>query len=183
MKRNLFLSLIVLTILCGCDKKKECRYGMIYDSVSEECECQNLSLADIPELSHDNYNSISVINKNFSFLVKQDSDYPFYSHEGDTMKVFGWIWEKHPVASDKSSYVLIDQPAVPVGSSCNALNIVDLERFWGAFNEDEKCYVKGILEFPELLETRDITSGEQICHNVKYVIRIIEIKNSNSNEL
>ena len=178
MKEFMLFMFLLLITFCGCVKQKECSYGMTYNAATKDCDCINYAPEEIPELSQNEYNSIGVVNKNFLYLVKKDSDYPYYSHEGDTILVYGWVWEVHPVASDEKVYDLIDQPSVPVGSSCETLPLINLENFLGTFDGNEKCFVKGILEFPfSVMKGEKIVSDEQICHSVKYSIRVIEINN------
>lgn len=178
MKEYMFFMILLLITFFGCAKQKECRYGKTYNPATKDCECTNYTLEDIPELSTNEYNSIGVVNKNFLYLVKRDEDYPYYSHEGDTILVYGWVFEAYQVASDWNGYYLIDQPLVPVGSSCETLPLNNLEHYLGTFNGEEKCFVKGILEFPEsAINERSMASDEQTCHSVNYLIRVFEISN------
>jgi hypothetical protein len=165
----------VVAIVCfGCTKAKVCHYGTAYNEATKDCECINYTQDDIPELLPDEYNSVGVVNKNFHYLVKEDWEYPYYSHEGDTILVYGWVWEAHPVASNEIIYVLIDQPSVPIGSSSHALQVVDLEQFIGICSIEEKCFVKGVLEFPRLQKDDD---KDTQCHSVGYAIRVFDIHN------
>lgn len=174
MKRIRFIvCFVVAVVFLGCAKTKVCHYGTTYSEDTKDCECLNNAQEDIPELLQDEYNSIGVVNKNFIYLVKEDSEYPYYSHEGDTILVYGWVWEAHPVASDEKHYCLIEQPSVPVGSSCGTLQVVDLEQYIGTFDLEEKCFVKGVLEFICSQEVDD----DEHCHSVDYAIRVFDVHN------
>lgn len=177
--KKLMLYMILFSItLVGCIKQKDCHYGMTYNLTTKDCECINYAPEEIPELSQNEYNSIGVVNKNFHYLVKKDADYPFYSHEGDTIHVYGWVFEANPTASEEKGYYLIDQPSVPIGSSCEALPLHNLEQYFGTFDGEEKCFVKGILEFPKsATDGGSIGADEQICHSVNYSVRVFEINN------
>ena len=50
---------------------------------------QYLNSAEAPALKHNDYNSILAINQNFYYASVDNRDYPYYSHEGDTLMFYG----------------------------------------------------------------------------------------------
>jgi hypothetical protein len=53
------------------------------------------------------------------------------------------------------------------------LQVVDLEQYIGTFDLEEKCFVKGVLEFICSQEVDD----DEHCHSVDYAIRVFDVHN------
>lgn len=48
-----------------------------------------LDIDNVPALKHDNYNTVLAVNQNFYYASVDNKDYPYYSHEGDTIMFYG----------------------------------------------------------------------------------------------
>lgn len=92
MKKMVLLVISAVTIasFTSC-KDKSCYYDdQEYNSKTKQCECvQYLNSAEAPALKHNDYNSILAINQNFYYASVDNQDYPYYSHEGDTLMFYG----------------------------------------------------------------------------------------------
>ena len=87
---RLFLITAVIAPLVSCKDKSCYYYEQEYNSKTKQCECvQYLNSADAPALKHNDYNSILAINQNFYYASVDNRDYPYYSHEGDTIMFYG----------------------------------------------------------------------------------------------
>lgn len=86
MKKYLLVMALALFVLSGCHKNSGCQ--------------QPFTQEEIPELTIDGYNTCEAIIRNYTYMVCDGEliDYPYWSHEGDTIKVYGyihkaqWIW-------------------------------------------------------------------------------------------
>lgn len=87
---RLFLITAVIAPLVSCKDKSCYYYEQEYNSKTKQCECvQYLNSVDAPALKHNDYNSILAINQNFYYASVDNRDYPYYSHEGDTLMFYG----------------------------------------------------------------------------------------------
>lgn len=158
-------------LVYGCNRQKECRIGMVYNSQTEDCDCFNRSVSEIPELSSDDYNSVLVLRWNFDYNVKSYTDYPYYSHQGDTIKVYGWFWEDIDT-------ILYGDTAPWIGVDCPRLKLSSIQDFAGLFDKKDTCFLTGILEYPNHLDKKAFTEPIEECFLMDdYMLRVVEIHN------
>jgi hypothetical protein len=174
MKNKVTRSVFILLLLLGtgCNRIKDCGYSesthMVYNEQTKECECTNWDYSDICPLSETQYNSISLVRKNFDYYVKSVSEYPYFAHKGDTILVWGFI-----VGNDV--YHLYESPVIPIGG--DGIPCLDITGFNLSNNVDayDTVYVTGVLEFPTLSNEKIKRKQSDQCFLVDYVLRIIEI--------
>ena len=127
MKKNLYFTFMVVFALTGCIKDNACK--------------QPHSQEEIPELNTEGYNTCETIVENFTFLIcdGQHGSFPYWSHEGDTIKVCGYIHKEHWQFGGSPLPLYDGNP------ESQDLDIV------GVLPEtpdvSKKCYVEGLLYF------------------------------------
>ena len=184
------VTISVLILLQGCTKKKECRYGnMAYDNQTRKCECVQANTSASPSsLSNMDYNSCEKVQQSFFYLSIDNSDYPYYSHAGDTLKFCGYVkhsYGKPLMYSEDSTFcqfTMIDDYATAmdtlnynggfffIESKVDKMVDVDLSR---------KCYVTGVLAFgPTSAKIPWVSMAEPgTCHSADLLFNVIDIHN------
>jgi len=144
----LVIGTIIPLAFASCKEKDHdisCQYDMSYNPTTEQCECiQRLNSAEAPALMHDDYNTCIAVSQNFYYASLGNQDYPYYSHEGDTILCCGYAghiyyaeggawaqFEFHDDSLPQNGYIWIE-------SESAKLNSVDLS---------QKCFIKGTLSF------------------------------------
>lgn len=129
MKKYLLVMVLVLFVLYGCHKNSGCQ--------------QPFTPEEIPELTADGYNTCEAIYKNYTYLIcGSEANYPYWSHEGDTIKVCGYIYKGW---NGNHLVPLFDSPDNQIGQ--HYLYIDMAGTFSDDFDISRKCYVKGMLYF------------------------------------
>ena len=87
---GLFILASIAVVLVSC-KEKSCGYAqMEYNPGTKQCDCiQFLDSENAPELKKNDYNSVLAVNQNFYYASVENKDYPYHSHEGDTIMFYG----------------------------------------------------------------------------------------------
>ena len=133
MKKILLAMALTLLVLPGCDKIGGCQ--------------QPFSQEEIPELTLEGYNTCEAVVKNYKYLIcdGQLGNYPFWSHEGDTIKVCGYFYE----GWDGGNLLpLYDCPDNQIGQLCLYIGLAGI--LPDGFVTSKKCYIEGVLCFNPL---------------------------------
>lgn len=181
---GLFILASIAVVLVSC-KEKSCRYAdMEYNTVTKQCDCiQYLDSGNAPKLKKDDYNSVLAVNQNFYYAsVDHITDYPYYSHEGDTIMFYGNV-DRMDFSYPDSTWVrltIADASGFSgVGSRLYAecmrpqLEEVDLLN---------RCYLTGVLTFDGSHEHVDIPISDpeadmSPCASRGFMFDIIDIHN------
>ncbi len=142
MKAKLFFFFVIcLTVIvtAGCGKSGNCSK---YNQVEK------------PELIKDDYNTCKAVNLNFTFAVRNKTEYPYWSCEGDTLWVHGYLrllgqmvfrdenywnvqlFDEADTTSVSNSLPYFVNAGIPV--EMIEMDTVDLSC---------RCYLKGVLTF------------------------------------
>ena len=133
------LSVLVLSFIVGCNKLGNCK---------------KYNQGEKPVLLKDDYNTCKTITRNFTYAVRNKSEYPYWSSEGDTLWVYGYmkplgqmefrdesywnirLFDEADAASmnDYSSYFI--NAGIPI-------EMVEMD----TVNLSCRCYLKGLLTF------------------------------------
>ena len=133
MKR-LFLLILVATfcLLTGCKK---------------QCE-QPYKSKEIPKLKQNDYNSCEAVCKNYTYLIcGSEASYPYWSHKGDTIMVYGYIFDgwggnrsHFPLSNSTISHDIL----LYINAYDSPVQLPE------EFDMSKKCYIKGRLDFHPL---------------------------------
>ena len=157
--RSIVILLIAIDLIfTSCNKKHDCQYDdMTYNKNDKRCECiQPYASSEIPALSNSEYNTCETVVRNFIYFSVDNSDYPYYSHAGDTINFCGYMkhsYGKPLMYSEDSTYcqfTMIDDFATAMDvSNYNGGAFFVESRISLMENVDitKKCYVKGRLSF------------------------------------
>lgn len=133
MKKLLLAMALALFVLSGCDKTRACQ--------------QPFSQEEIPELTTEGYNTCEAVVKNYRYLIcdGQLGSFPYWSHDGDTIKVCGYFYEGWDGGNLCRLY---DCPDNQIGQLY--LNICLGGTPPDGFDISGKCYIEGKLHFNPL---------------------------------
>ena len=94
MEKCIFIAIFAMFFFMGCGKTEGCK--------------QPFSQDEIPELQLEGYNTCEAIYKNYTYLVCDGllESHPYWEHEGDTIKVCGYLYERW--GEDRSLLPLVD---------------------------------------------------------------------------
>ena len=182
MKRILLLvvTITMVVVFVSCKDKDHdvsCQYDMTYNPSTEQCECiQKWNHADAPSLLLDDYNTCIAVVQNFYYASVGNIDYPYYSHEGDTLLCCGYVssihyteggaWIQFQLHDDS----LAQNGHVWVESDSAKFHSVDVSK---------KCFVKGTLSFGTNT-SHFIWIGSpdpSLCYSPEILLNLTEIKN------
>ena len=183
MKTKILTSVLVASffvIFASC-KDKSCSFeDMEYDSSTKQCECIHAPNLTPPKLLTNGYNTCSDIIDFFYGEVKDNKEYPYFSHEGDTLMVCGWLCN---FESDRDSLNILmkiqDKPynGGTIAES-NTLNI-HVEKNQLDSIENGQYYVRGVLTFTPLDIDYPIASpspySSTFCYAPYFAIKALEI--------
>jgi len=128
MNKSLLVITLAISVLTSCHKNSGCTYPFAQE--------------EIPELTTDGYNTCEAIVRNFTYRCNDFRDYPYWSCEGDTIKVCGYIHKKH--------FGIVNSP-LPLydGESDNHDLFIHYVsgQLPDTIDYTKKCYVEGILFF------------------------------------
>ncbi len=136
MKKILLATIVITCFMIGCKKY--------------QCE-QPYQSNEIPVLKTNNYNSCKAVCMNYKYLIcGSEASFPYWSHEGDTIMVCGYIYEDWD--GDRHLFPIVDSPnnanerefllhINSIGSSVQLPEEVDVSK---------KCYIRGRLAFDPL---------------------------------
>ncbi len=193
MKR-LFLLLSAVFIFISCQKDHQCDIDQEYNTKTKECDCvQSFPESERPVLKTDDYNSWYAVRKHFTYSVRYKylETYPFYSHEGDTLLLSGWM-DHTPldkrVYSIDSSWVQILLLDDSLSAAANINYDGDYESFivcpvpmLKGLDMDKKIYIKGLLTFNFTDFVFDFCCSpgdpEHDCWLKGCAVQVLEIKN------
>lgn len=196
--KKVFILLLTVFSLTGCNKEKtetcQCDVDQVYNTKTGECDCvQPFPESERPVLKTDDYNSWYAVRKHFTYSIryKYPETYPFYSHEGDTLLLCGWM-DHTPL--DKRVYS-IDSSWVQILLLDDSLSAASYINYDGGFSGfiaspvpmlkgldmDKKIYIKGLLTF----NFTDLYFGymcspadpDHDCWNISFAVKVLEIKN------
>lgn len=142
------ISAVTIANFTSC-KDKTCYYfDQKYNSSTKQCECiQMLDIDNVPVLKHDDYNTVLAVNQNFYYASVDNKDYPYYSHEGDTIMFYGNVDHmeySYPDSAWVRLHIHDTSESNGVGRSLEAECLVsELE----GIDLSDRCYVTGILTF------------------------------------
>lgn len=150
---HLFLITAVIAMLVSCKDKSCYYYEQEYNSKTKQCECaQYLNSAEAPALKHNDYNSILAINQNFYYASVDNRDYPYYSHEGDTLMFYGNVGRIEYSYPD-STWVRLHFHDASAETGIGHSLIADCPRTQlNGIDLTSQCYVKGVLAFGEITD-------------------------------
>lgn len=168
------LVIAVLLFAVACNKPTGCNMNELYESeqniIPEKCDyCINYASSEIPFLNHDDYNSALVVEGNFKYYVKKETEYPYFSHNGDTIKMFGFIMEE-----SGDTLLLSNHKTPPIGGSYPVIVLIDTTLQSANIDKDKECYVTGILRFPSL---GNISFSDEKCQQIPFDFYVIDIHN------
>ncbi|MBO4282469.1 MAG: hypothetical protein J5873_04680 [Bacteroidales bacterium] len=195
MKKLLFIVLTVFT-LTSCVKSPEncyqCKADQIFNAKTEVCDCvQPFPESERPVLKTDGYNFWDSVCKYFTYSVsyKNPETYPYYSHEGDTLLLCGWIdhtpLEKRVYSRDSTLVkisLMDDSVSAAMRTSSNDLNCIACPvSLLGKIDMDKMAYLKGIITFSMLnvgfFELNSPADPDKDCVIPYYAFKVLEIKN------
>lgn len=192
--KKVFLLFSAVFIFISCQKDHQCKVDQEYNTKTKECDCvQFFPESERPVLKTDDYNSWYAVRKHFTYRVryKYPETYPFYSHEGDTLLLSGWM-DHTPL--DKRVYS-IDSSWVQIlllDDSLSAASYISYDGDYGRFivcpvpmlkglDMDKKIYIKGLLtfNFTDLVFDFCCSPGdpEHDCWYKSFAVKVLEIKN------
>lgn len=124
---------LTLLVMSSCHKESGCK--------------QPYSPEEIPELVTDSYNTCEAVVRNYTFRFcgSDFGPYPQKSHEGDTIKVCGYIHKNHLVSGN--SYIPL-YDGDPDGADLSVYVLSG--ELSDTIDYSKKCYVEGLLYFNSL---------------------------------
>ncbi|MCR5190165.1 MAG: hypothetical protein K6C07_01980 [Bacteroidales bacterium] len=196
MRRNVIIwTFFAVLFLLGCNKPIDCKYTtgidiMEYDPVTKECDCVNNN----PLLTLDTgYNTWNDFKRYMVFYYRADKPYlyPYYSREGDTVRVCGWIAHDGSlsVAEDIEDSTLIQfdilddsLSAMNAGRLTSICHIEGKKELLENIDHERKCYITGTITFnprphPDLPFYAHPNEPWRDCVSASFSVRMIEIKN------
>ncbi|MBQ4478111.1 MAG: hypothetical protein II945_05835 [Bacteroidales bacterium] len=192
--KKVFLLFSAVFIFISCQKDHQCKVYQEYNTKTKECDCvQSFPESERPVLKTDDYNSWYAVRKHFTYSVRYiyPETYPFYSHEGDTLLLSGWM-DHTPldkrVYSIDSSWVQILLLDDSLSAAANINYDGDYESFivspvpmLKGLDMDKKIYIKGLLtfNFTDLCFGYLCSPGDpwHDCWNTCFAVKVLEIKN------
>lgn len=135
----IMLSVLALFVIVGCDKLGK---------------CNNYNQEPKPELIKDGFNTCKAINRNFTYAVRNKSEYPYWSSEGDTLWVYGFMKVMGQMVLRDDSYWnirLFDDVDAASTNNTSAFFVnvgipVDMVEM-DTVDLSCRCYLKGVLTF------------------------------------
>lgn len=129
--------------------------------------------------------------KHFTYKVryKCPETYPYFSHEGDTLLLCGWIdhtpLEKRVYSRDSTLVkisLMDDSVSAAMRTSSNDLNCIACPvSLLGKIDMDKMAYLKGIITFSMLnvgfFELNSPADPDKDCVIPYYAFKVLEIKN------
>lgn len=163
MKYNILISLVVVfscLTMIGC--QKPCK--QIYDQ------------SEKPEIKKDEYNSCNAILANYIYVIDNANDFPYWEHQGDTVKVCGWMVNKN---ISKGMLYLTDNPKDTtindeLSSPWLGVEVFGLDLNLSDMNFSKKCYVTGKLRFLHPIGG-DGNPNKRYCYYYPLVINAISV--------
>ncbi len=195
--RKSVLSWIALAGLAfvGCNKPIDCEYItgtdiMEYDPVTKECDCVN----NEPLLAlNTGYNDWGDFMRYMVFYYRADKPqlYPYYSREGDTVRVCGWIAHDGDlsVAEDIGDSTLVQfdilddsLSAMNAGRLTSFYHIEGKKQLMDSIDRERKCYIDGVITFsprphPNPPMSAIHSDPKFDCITADFSIRMFNIKN------
>ena len=183
MKKGAFLSVLIVSLFmffAACKEKDHdisCQYDMSYNPTTEQCECiQRLNSAEAPALMHDDYNTCIAVSQNFYYASLDNQDYPYYSHEGDTILCCGYAGHIYYAEEGAWAQFKLHDDSLPqngyiwIESESAKLNSIDLS---------QKCFIKGTLSFGINTSHFIWIGGPEphTCWSPTILLNLTEIKN------
>lgn len=179
---RLFLITAVIATLVSC-KDKSCYYDdQEYNSKTKQCECvQLLDIENAPALKHNDYNTVLAVNENFYYASLDNQDYPYYSHEGDTVMFYGnvggMVSYSYPDCTWVGFTVYDTNGGFGVGRS---LTVECLAAQLEGIDLTSQCYVTGVLSFDwntSHIEWPIAALGPGHCVSRGFFLNIVDIHN------
>lgn len=190
MKRLMILLILIAFVVVGCEKNKVCNYsGMAYNSLTDECECVNYYEGMVLDTG---YNLWSDVVHYMQYYSRDDKPYyPYYSREGDSVKVNGWINHKDgktlledEIDSRYVQFVVSDDSITAMNAKALSapIHIEGEKTLFEGVDQEKECYMKGVITFhPKsnnawLVGPADPEPSHN-CSTVNFALCIMEIKN------
>ena len=149
-----FSAIVSLSFLACKEHDQSCLYELMeYNSHTKQCECmQLLDIENAPALKHNDYNTVLAVNQNFYYASVDNRDYPYYSHEGDTLMFYGNVGRIEYSYPD-STWVRLHFHDTYEGTGIRHSLIADCPRTQlNGIDLTSQCYVKGVLAFGEITD-------------------------------
>ena len=132
MRKILLATIVIFCLFCGC--KKQC--------------VQPYQSDEIPALKANDYNSCAAVCKNYTYLIcGSEASFPYWSHEGDTIMVCGYIsdWD-----GESLLLPLYDSPDHTNPECCINVGLYNYPTAPEEIDVSKKCYIRGCLFFNSL---------------------------------
>ena len=194
--KKIILMLPVILFLTACKEKPEvcqCDVDQVYNAKTGECDCvQPFPESERPVLKTDGYNSWYAVKKHFTYSVKYKyyNSYPYFSHEGDTLLLNGWI--DHTPLEERAYSV--DSTLVKISlfdDSVSAAKCTNYDEYFHyiacpatlleKINADKIIHLKGTLtfNFNDVFfdEVCSPSNPDKDCWFVRFAVKVVEIKN------
>lgn len=177
------LSVIVSLSFFACkEHDQSCLYELMeYNSHTKQCECmQLLDIENAPALKHNDYNTVLAVNQNFYYASIDNEDYPYYSHEGDTIMFYGNVGKvEHSYPDSTWVRLSIDDVSGGFGIGRSLIAECPVAQFEG-IDTTSQCYVTGVLTFD--LGTSHIewpigALAPGHCETRRFFLNIVDIHN------
>ena len=196
MKKCLTMMILAVLVLAGCKKEKtgtcQCYDDQVYNAKTGECDCvQPFPESERPVLKTDDYNSWYAVRRHFIYKVKSDARkeaYPYYSHEGDTLLLCGWI-DHTPLENRTYSLdsMMVKISLLDDSSSAALQNSSDETSYIACpvsllkhIDIGKKIYVRGTITFNLLTLNFDVPiamPSPYACWFPEIAFKVLEIKN------
>ena len=160
------IAILFLVAFCGC---------------YHNCESP---FPDAPALNANEYNSCNTVMGKYTHPVKQMRNYPYWSDEGDTIKVCGWIEHSYgnPIKATDSldlMFFMSDDSinaldpsyhggGLPFESAVYLMDSIDLEK---------ECYIIGTISFNPKFKFIGGPPDFNSCVCPQYAMRVVRIEN------
>lgn len=145
MKTLQFLIAICVLCFAAVSCERSCDYDKEYNSRKLKCECiQEWDSDDAPALSHNDYNTCYTVLSHFYYASVGNKDYPYYSHEGDTIMCCGYANKIY--YAENGAWAQISMSDDSLAQSGIIWLEVDSLRLH-SIDIRQKCFVKGTLSF------------------------------------
>lgn len=177
---------IIVFFSAGCNRQKECFYGLVYNEETNECDCvQKGNRDNIPDITSEEYHNWEDVSAFYEYYVKSKEEYPYNQHEGNTLKVCGWINHYNGQAYHLSP----DSLWAAIGLSSDSSAAFSASYFYSinsriecspilldSIDLDQKCFITGTLTFSPYYMFTMMTS-QPGCYCPEFALRVTEIHN------
>lgn len=172
------LTVMLLLVMASCKK----------DWNNWECECKNpypiTDSENVPDISWTEYNSVQDACFHFERIVSTEDaahgGLPSYlfSHEGDTLKVKGWLWNSEISMADKPGKWIANDKRYASGTERyepwrdgEGIELTNLH-ITDSLLIKNKCFLTGIIGFTTCVWEGD---SEDPCDRLRLKLRVVDV--------